>query len=466
MNERLQNLAETLVTATRDYIFVRPEDGLLILRPNRIHHLNPTAVEMLGTLFRSEPVDVAGLVESIAGRYAVPPAQVERDLEELLNGLQRLLRGEPPAGPALRCTPFGTHAIRYPVLSEIALTYRCNNRCSFCYASAPERGKTVREMSTGEVELVIDKIACQAKAATISFTGGEPTLRADLPELVAHARTRGLRTNLITNGIRCADAGLVASLKEAGLDSAQLSLEAADAEIHNRIAGNPHAFEATVQGLRNLLAAGIHSHTNTTINRQNRDHLHALVDFLAGMGQSYLSMNMVIRTGGGANRIDGEIGYPQIGPVLLDLKAHAEARGMRFVWYSPVPLCLFNPAQHGLGSQSCAAADGLLSVNPAGEVLPCSSFEGSLGNLLEDDFQAIWHTRRARYWRRKEFLPPDCRGCDMAELCCGACPLYWDAAGSFAELRGAAPGHVQGWQRAAWRARRRWIGQAKGVGGS
>ncbi len=178
-------------------------------------------------------------------------------------------------------------------------------------------------------------------------------------------------------------------------------------------------------------------------------------------------MNMVIHTGAAVTESGErttEIGYREIGPLVLALNEHAQARGMRFVWYSPVPYCLFNPAQHGLGSQSCAAADGLLSINPAGEVLPCSSFEQGLGNLLRQDFAAIWHSRPARYWRGKEFLPPDCRGCDLAALCCGACPLYWDEVKSFAEIEGETPRRAPAWEKVAWQAKRRWLGQARGVG--
>jgi len=277
-------------------------------------------------------------------------------------------------------------------------------------------------------------------------------------------------------------------LKDAGLNSAQVSLEAADADVHNQIVGNPRAFEKTVQGVKNLKAAGIHTHTNTTINRYNRAHLYALIDFLADLGQEYLSMNMVIRTGDAVNNdklkitndksqvstpkiqnpkseIESvEVGYQEIGELVLSLKKHTESRGMRFVWYSPVPYCLFNPAQYGLGSQSCAAADGLLSINPSGDVLPCSSFEQGLGNLLREDFQMIWNTRTAKYWRKKEFMPPDCRGCELANLCCGACPLYWDQVGSFVEIQNATPRHASVVEKAIWDAKRRWIGQAKGVG--
>jgi radical SAM protein with 4Fe4S-binding SPASM domain len=471
MNDQLQQFAESFVNSTRDYIFIRPADRLLILRPNKVHHLNETAVEMLDVLYKSQPVDVDKLVRDFSARYKVPSEQIENDLNKLLDSLRWMLQNKPSRGEAVKRTPFGTHEIKFPVLSEIALTYRCNNKCTFCYASAPDRGHQVPEMSTDEVKRIIDKIVDQAQVPTVSFTGGEPTLRRDLPELIAYAKSRNMRTNLITNGIRSADAEFVASLKNAGLDSAQVSLESADEAVHNLVVGNSHAYEKTVQGIKNLKAAGIHTHTNTTINQHNRDYLFGLIDFLANLGQEYLSMNMVIRTGDAVQNpksqlpnTNSEIGYTGIGELVMSLKKHAELRGMRFVWYSPVPYCLFNPAQYGLGSQSCAAADGLLSVNPAGDILPCSSFEQGIGNLLRDDFNTIWHTRTAKYWRNKEFLPPDCRGCDLADLCCGACPLYWDEVGSFAEIENVAPHRANRLEKTIWQAKRRWIGQAKGVG--
>jgi radical SAM protein with 4Fe4S-binding SPASM domain len=128
-----------------------------------------------------------------------------------------------------------------------------------------------------------------------------------------------------------------------------------------------------------------------------------------------------------------------------------------------VPYCLFNSVAHGLGSQSCAAADGLLSIAPDGQVLPCSSFEEGIGSLLKEEFASIWNRREARYWRNKDFLPPGCKGCELVDLCCGACPLYWDEQGTFAEIAS----HVNGtttWQRLLWRIKRRFIGRVKGVG--
>lgn len=461
MTVNLHDFATQFITSTRDYVFVRPADRLLILRPNKIHHLNRTATEMLSALYAQEMPDVAAVVRETAARYDVPPTQVEADLERLLKSLALVLQDREGAAPAVRKTPFGSHIRDLPVLSEIALTYRCQNRCTFCYASAPDRGRQVPEMSTDEIKQVIDIIVDDARVPTISFTGGEPTLYSDLPDLIAYAKSRRLRTNLITNGIRCGTRNYVNKLSASELDSAQVSLEAATPEIHDAVVGRPGAWRQTVQGIRYLKAAGIHVHTNTTINSLNRNHLLDLVDFLAEMEQPYLSMNMVIRTGDAVGSM--EIGYEEIGDMVLPLKERANKHGMKFVWYSPVPLCLFNPVAHGLGSQSCSAADGLLSIAPDGSVLPCSSFEQGVGNLLHEPFALVWNRRTAKYWRRKEFLPPGCRDCEFANLCCGACPLYWDERGDFDEIADhLAPTSVL--SKMIWQAKRRWVGQVHGVG--
>lgn len=451
---RLQEFASTLVSETRGYVYIRPEDGLLILRPNRVHNLNRTATAMLVRLYSEERPDVQAVIRDVAAEYGVPAGRVEADLERLLASVAALLNDDVCGAPAVRQTRFGSHHRDLPVLSEIALTYRCQNRCQFCYASSPERGRRVREMSTAQVRLVIDRIYDEARCPTVSFTGGEPTLRDDLPELIAYAKGKGMRVNLITNGLRCADPAYVATLAEAGLDSAQVSLEAGSAALHDAIVGRPGAFAATSQAVHTLRQAGIHTHTNTTLCAANRDHLEELVTYVRReLGSEYLSMNMVIRTGTALTHPEIGIGYREVGPLIEKALARAQAERIRLVWYSPVPYCLFNPVQAGLGSKSCAAADGLLSVSPAGDVLPCSSFEEGIGNLLAHTFDQVWHGAAARYWRSKAFLPPVCERCDIKHICCGACPLYWDQCGSFADLDGLAP-LASRWARWRWRLRR------------
>jgi radical SAM protein with 4Fe4S-binding SPASM domain len=459
----LQRFANQFVESTRDFVFVRPEDHLLILRPNRTHYLNATACEMLQRLYGQTEVDVAALVGELALEYGVEREQVARDLEELLRTLNGLLRDDYSQATRVRFTPFGSHEVKYPVLSEIALTYRCQHRCPFCYADAPRRGNKAEEMTTEQVCRVIDRIRDEAKVPTVSFTGGEPTLRDDLPALVAYAKSRGMRTNLISNGYRLADADLAQRLVASGLDSAQISIEGPTAEAHDAVTKTPGSFTKSLQGIRNLRACGIHTHTNTTICPENRDHVIGMTDLARDLGHEYLSMNMVIRTGGAADGSADTIGYADIGAIVEPILQRCRDLGLRLVWYSPVPYCLFNPVTIGLGSNSCAAADGLLSIAPDGQVLPCSSFETGVGNLLTESFDTVWNRRTARYWRQKEFLPPVCQDCDLKHICCGACPLYWDEQQGFGELPGAKQGRIGFVKQAEWQLKRRWLGRLKGV---
>ncbi len=461
----LQRFASELVNATREYIYIRPEDGLIILRPNRLHYLNETATLMLDMLYgRAGGPDVEAVVRLVAGRYGVDEARVREDLRKLLLSVAALLNDNVCGAPSIRQMGFGSHKRELPVLSEIALTYRCQNRCTFCYADSPRRGRQVPEMTTAEVKVILDRIYDEAHCPTVSFTGGEPTLREDLPELVAYAKGKGMRVNLITNGLKCADPAYVRTLAEAGLDSAQVSLEGPSAAVHDAITRHPGSWVKSVAAVKNLRAASIHTHTNTTICGGNREHLLELVDFIAEeLGSEYFSMNMVIRTGTALEHPEDDVRYTDIGPLIAAVQQRAKERGSRLVWYSPVPYCLFNPVQAGLGSKSCACVDGLLSVNPAGELLPCSSFERGIGDLLHEPFVKVWRTRTALYWRRKEFVPPVCQRCTIRDICCGACPLYWDQRRSFAELEGVAPGGPF-WAVPLWRLKKALWAGTRGVG--
>ena len=201
------------------------------------------------------------------------------------------------------------------------------------------------------------------------------------------------------------------------------------------------AFDRLWEAARRLKAHGIRVHTNTTMNRRNLEHLEALVDLVADRGHERMTMNLVIPCGTAAGASDDDllIPYSEVGSHVLRVRERAAARGVDFIWYSPIPACLFNTVAHGLGNQGCAAADGLLHVNPAGDVLPCSSFQHgeSLGNLLHQTFEEVWQSRAARFFRRKQMMPPACHACPNAEFCQGACPLYWREAG-LTELGGAS----------------------------
>ncbi|TXT55093.1 MAG: hypothetical protein BAJATHORv1_40002 [Candidatus Thorarchaeota archaeon] len=418
----------------QDYFHVRPEDNLLILRPNRVMHLNKTALTMLKMLMEGSTIEE--LVGSFERQKGVSRQRILNDLAAFAGDLSSMTAGNYNiySYKTAEIIPYGAGEIRYPVLSEIAVTYRCNNKCRFCYAYSPYRESG--EMKTEEIKKIIDIIVDDAHVPSLSFTGGEPTLREDIFELISYARSKKLRVNLITNGRKCADKKYVNRLLDAGLHSAQVSIEGPDAESHDYIVGIPGAFEQTVKGIKNLHATEIYTHCNTTICQPNVDRLEELVDFhVDELDLSYFSMNMVIYTGTAAKlRDELMITYSEIGDIVRRVKRRANKRQISFVWYAPTPVCLFNPIANGLGAKACACCDGLLSVDAEGNLLPCSSFSEPVGSLLHDGFEKVWNSRGAKFWREKEFAPVGCKDCEHFAYCTGACPLYFDVM-SFDEIK-------------------------------
>jgi radical SAM protein with 4Fe4S-binding SPASM domain len=407
---------------------VRPEDDLLILVPNRPVKINRTAARILGLMVD----DGLGIADVLAREGDGPRRRSEihaffADLAAWLDGTL----GEGFGRRAVVREPFTADFCRYPVLAEVAVTYRCNLTCGFCYAGCgvaglPEGWSEERVMTDDEVCRVLEVVRRDARCPSVSFTGGEPTLRPGLPRFVRHAKRLGLRVNLISNGQRL-DEARTAALADAGLDSAQLSLEGPTPALHDALVGRPGAFDRLWAGVERLRAHGIRVHTNTTLTRRNLPEAEAIVDLVADRGLDRLTMNLVIPCGSAGALPELGVAYRDVGDHVLRLRAKAEARGVELVWYSPLPLCLFNTIAHGLGNRGCAAADGLLHVSPSGEVLPCSSFghAESLGNLLRQPFEEVWRSRAARFFRAKQMMPAGCESCPEAAACQGACVLYW-----------------------------------------
>jgi radical SAM protein with 4Fe4S-binding SPASM domain len=452
---------EDVVRSTKEYIYVRTDDNLLIVKPNRVMNLNDTGAQLLSKLYASKEGEEYAAVEEITKQYGQSIERVEEDACNILKTVIELLKSPYMTIPGIKQTQFGSHKRDLPVLSEIALTYGCNNNCVFCYASSPERVDEKPQMTTDQVKNVLNVIWNEAKVPTVSFTGGEPTMRQDLVELVKYAVSIGLRANLISNGIICGVTDLAQKLKDAGLSSAQISLESAVPEVHDKIVGHKGAFAKTVEGFKRLKALGIHTHINTTICKDNIDTVHTLPKFAKEeLELEYQSMNMVIRTGHACDHPD-EIGYTEVAKALPRIHEEAKKAGIKLVWYSPMPYCIINTVSEGIGSTTCAAADGLLSVAPDGSVLPCSSFSNGFGNLLTQSFRDVWFSRPALYFRKKEFIPPKCKSCEYATKCLGACPLYWDNMGDFKEI----PGPDSKFGDMYWKAKRKYVGKCRPVSG-
>jgi len=419
------------------HIFAREEDGVIILPPNQVYKANSTGVAIVRHLLEG------GRVRDIPGISSDERAQ---QVAGFVSDIRSLYLGEPAAdGRApYETVPYDFKYTSLPILGEIAVTYRCNNACLFCYAgcgqpgctSAPRAVTGDREMTLAEACRVIRVFKEEAKIPFFSFTGGEPLLRTDLEDMISFARGCGLQVNLITNGI-LASPSRSRRLHDAGLRTAQVSIESPDASIHDLLTARPGSFQATVDGIRNLQQAGLSVQTNTTVSAMNAAQAAQMPRFLKSLGVKRFAMNLYLPSASGGSADALLVPYSRAGAIVDAVRSAARSEGMVFYWYSPLPHCHYNTIARGLGNKSCAAMDGLLSVSPSGDVLPCSSYPEPMGNLLSTPFREIWFSPRARHFKSKEYAPAECAGCGSFVACQAACPLYWKSVGT-AEIRNPA----------------------------
>ncbi len=426
---------DAFVKRIRPYVHVRLTDRVLIRLPNHAFKLNTTGARVLHHIIQG------GSVKDILKARSYDK-ELPNQLQSFFIDLSRMLNSaicDVYRSPSLKRVTFDLGYIELPILSELALTWRCNIKCQFCYASCTcisdsddESGR--EELTTKEVKKVLNIIRRDAEVPSISFTGGEPALREDLSELVAYASgSLNMRVNLITNGTLITNKA-AKSLKKAGLESAQVSIESPDPDVHNRIVGVANAFQASVNGFLALKKAGVSVHPHATLCQLNQHTLPQMPQFAKSLGVDRFSLNMIIPAGRGEAK-DLAIKYSEIEEMVLDIKSASETAGIRFMWYSPTPMCLFNPISHQLGNKGCSACEGLLSVDPYGRVLPCSSWKEPVGNLLVDGFRAVWFGKKGQSLREKRAAHPGCRECEHFAACHGACPLYFKVHG-YGELEG------------------------------
>ena len=398
--------------------------GTLIINANRILHLNPTAALM--AYFILEETPERERVRRIRQKYHVGAAQVRADLEMLRGQLDELVRPDgacPIHDLGLETVmPFSTRPTA-PYRLDLALTYRCNNDCSHCYNV---EGRNLKELSTADWKHILDK-AWDLGIPHIIFTGGEPTLREDLPELVAHAEKNGQITGLNTNARRLSDPQYVDRLVAAGLDHVQITVESHDSDVHDRMVRTKGAFPQTVKGLKNALASPLYVMTNTTMLRTNIHTIPATLDFLAEIGVPTVGLNALIHSGRGASVGTG-LAESELRALLEVARQKTETYGQRLIWYTPTQYCGFDPVALDLGVKGCTAALYNMCVEPDANVLPCQSYYQPLGNLLNDEWDLIWNHDLAVKLRERQGLPKKCAGCALLAECGGGCPLQFENA--------------------------------------
>lgn len=394
---------------------------LLLLNGSRLVPLNLSwAILLANFMDRLEPFTGVEITESdwnamAAGAVAethktYPFTSKERlsdDLATMIRSLVAIARGQEPEAEVAPLT-LGEYAPEMTAphrmdLMVSAMTrggaWHCNQKCLHCYAAGQPLSDTP-ELTTAQWKEILAKLRA-ANVPQVTFTGGEPTLRADLVELVEAAQWFVTRLN--TNG-RLLTPELCRRLYEASLDSVQVTLYSHDPAIHNALVG-AEGFDDTVTGIRNAVAAGLSMSVNTPLCSLNEDYA-ATVRFVHELGVRYVTCSGLIPSGSaeGAESRATRLTEEQLTDVLRRAVTVAEELGMEMDFTSPGWLKEETLRSMGLTLvPSCGACLSNMAIAPDGGVIPCQSWLSSqpLGNMLTDDWDKIWQSQRCAAIRAK-----------------------------------------------------------------
>jgi len=416
-------LRETGAEKSHAHLRLDPDGtGTLIVNASRVMHLNPTAALMAYLVLES--VEEKDAIKAIQREYRVSTSLASADLMSLRLQLDELIRPEgacPVHDLDIDSTmPFSARPTA-PYRMDLAITYRCNNDCAHCYNG---RERNFPELDRERWFRILDQLWALGVPHVV-FTGGEATLRNDLPELIQHAESNGQITGLNTNARRLSDEKYVRQLVEAGLDHVQITVESCDEQIHDEMMRAKGAFKQTIQGLKNALASPLYVMTNTTMLRTNAHRIPATLDFLADLGVPTVGLNALIYSGNGLTVGTG-LRENELQPLLDIAVRKTSERGQRLIWYTPTQYCQFDPTAHNLGVKGCTAALYSMCIESNGNVLPCQSYYHSLGNFLTDPWDSIWNHELSVSLRERRGLPEKCSDCSLVAECGGGCPLQFE----------------------------------------
>ncbi len=325
------------------------------------------------------------------------------------------------------------------------LTDRCNLSCTHCYSRSGPGRTTEGELTTAEAFGVIDDLADMG-IPLILFTGGEPLMRADLWELAAHARSRGLKMALSTNGTLITR-DIARRIKESGIEYAGISVDGACAETHDRFRNSPGAFEQTIRAFPACKEVGLRCGVRVTLTKENCRELESLIDLALSLGASRFCLYWLVPTGRGNEsyarlQLDRDEVIEALN--LLYLKAkETDPAAMEFLTVDAPQDCIHMLASmEEDGSEDladalelleslqggCSAGTRVANINTRGNVYPCQfarSPEFLVGNIRERPFSSLWSDSDnpvlVRFREKDAKFGGRCGICSYRDLCGGGC---------------------------------------------
>lgn len=314
-----------------------------------------------------------------------------------------------------KSTPFG---IPLSVLAEI--THRCPLQCPYC-SNPIEMSRAAEELTTEEWKRVLKEIA-ELGVLQIHFSGGEPTARKDLVELVQCAAEVGLYSNLITSAVLLSRERL-AALSDAGLCHVQISFQANDETLANRIGGYKRGHAKKLEAAKWVREVDLPLTVNAVMHRQNLHELPAMIEMAVELDADRLEVANVQYYGWALkNRAALMPSEEQI----REATAVVEEARKRLAGILEIEYVV--PDYYARRPKKCMGGWGrqFFNISPSGKVLPCHAAETITGLVFDSvrDHSLAWiweHSPAFNLYRGTDWMPEPCRSCDLKEEDYGGC---------------------------------------------
>ncbi len=334
-----------------------------------------------------------------------------------------MIASAPPAAPQ-----WTVDFDRAPFLVIWETTQACELACRHCRASAMP-GPIPGELTTEEGFKLINEVA-EMGTPLLVLSGGDPASRSDLPALVRHAKSRGLRVATVPAATGRLTEPLVRSLKEAGLDQIAFSLDFPIAELHDSFRGSPGAFERTMNAARWARDCGLPLQINTCAWDQSARHLETMAELVERLGVVFWEVFFLVPTGRGT-LLQGLT--PDRCEELFEILARAQARRKYTLKVTEAPhfrrwLRQHDDREHGrahhhpegkpgvaaLAHRGVNAGNGFMFVSHFGQIFPSGFLPTPAGSV---------RTGRLADAYRDHPLFQDLRDPTLLKGRCGRCPF-------------------------------------------
>ena len=368
--------------------------------------------------------------------FYIPPTLVLRQLGSLLYYGYLVRWGKTfhwLFGSGFKTLPVASGAycmgcIGFPAHPVWEVTLACNLRCIHCHASSGTPSPD--ELTTEEGFRLLDELAKVREFRMLVITGGEPLVRKDIFDLLAHGKELGFSYVIATNATLITEETAF-RLKENGVSGVAVSLDAPVSSIHNMIRNHERAFELAIRGIKNAKRAGLVIQVNFTAMDYNLHTLEGTIDLVNDIGADIMLVYQLVPVGRGRNIRDASLGrernkrlYEIITRKQRDSRTIVKPVAMPQYWSYMIKSNGDNGLLRGIGKaffHGCTAGRGLVYIKANGDVWPCPFVEVRAGNVREEPFTKIW--REAEVFKnlrnRKETLKGKCGTCKFNEICGG-----------------------------------------------